>query len=350
MCRVRSDGATVPRGSLAVLMLAIAPAALSAQVGAAPLPEPPDLLPFFEAASHGWLERATQLARVLFSALFVLELVLSFYAWSAADLGLEDLLRELGIKAAVVGFVMIALLDPDFFIMPVIAAVREVGATAAGGPPMSPAEVMRSGVQLGNGLYLAAVPPLTTPSFVSATGVDPMTRVGNILSDTYLQVQFMSSNLASTLFLGAAVLVIEVSFLIVAAQLLLLDVEAFVVLTAGAFFLGFASFRLTAGLSEGYLRYATAVAIRIFLVYMMVGIMAQLLPPWQEALAASVSLAHIGEAGPLNPPQLNLGMLSLVVGSMGLFAYLAWKIPGSFARQLAGSLRPGLVRALRGGQ
>src|ERR1700722_15030400 len=97
-------------------------------------------------------------------------------------------------------------------------------------------------------------------------------------------------------------LIVAVAYILIAAALVMALVESYIVVTAGVLFMGFAAFRGTAGIREGNLGYALSVAVKIFLLYLLVAVGMTLSRTWvTQALAVSTG-------------QLGLGALSQVFG------------------------------------
>jgi type IV secretion system protein TrbL len=133
---------------------------------------------------------------------------------------------------------------------------------------------------------------------------------------------------------AAAALLVIVAYAGIAAQLCLALVETYVVLTGGCLFLGFAAFRGTAGLAEGYILYAFQTGARIYLLYLLLGVGTALSREW-----AGLTFATGGPAG--TPPSLALHF-QVLAGAL-VFCLLVWKVPSGVAARLTqgASLRLG---------
>ncbi len=111
-------------------------------------------------------------------------------------------------------------------------------------------------------------------------------------------------------------------------------VESYVVLGGGVLFLGFAAFRGTAAFAENLIAYTFGIGIKIFLLYLIVGLGSQIARGWIPLIQSS---AFFGPASPL---------LQVVGGSI-IFAVLAIRIPNAVAARLSGSSTFGIAAALR---
>ena len=113
---------------------------------------------------------------------------------------------------------------------------------------------------------------------------------------------------------GLSACLVLFAYVTVAAQLVLVLVESYVVLSGGVVFLGFAAFRGTAGIAEGFLGYAVHVGVKIFLLYLMVSLGSELSRSWIDLIRADQLF------GPGSP-------LGQVVGGAVIFAMLATRVP-----------------------
>jgi type IV secretion system protein TrbL len=125
------------------------------------------------------------------------------------------------------------------------------------------------------------------------------------------------------LFTAVALLV---AFALIAGVLTKVLVEAAVALGGLPFFLGFAGHGLTWGLAEGYLRYLLHLGVRIFVIYLLVGIGSNLAAIWSEALA-SVSAFSL-----FSDPRLFVA----IPVTAAVWAGLVVALPGSIAGQITG--------------
>src|SRR5258708_18818630 len=93
-----------------------------------------------------------------------------------------------------------------------------------------------------------------------------MTLLGTLRGGVFLQGPAMAIYAALSAFLLA------LCFMVVAAQLTLVIIESYIVLGAGGLFLGFAAFRGSASFAENLIAYAFDVGLKIFFLYLVVGI------------------------------------------------------------------------------
>jgi type IV secretion system protein TrbL len=135
---------------------------------------------------------------------------------------------------------------------------------------------------------------------------------------------FVTATIASIIG-GLAALGVVFSFGIIAAQLLLTNVESYIVVGGGVLLLGFAGSRWTSDLSSRYLSYAVAIAVKLFTLYLIIGIGNSLAGQWGLLLSSPEAT-------------LNPRIYFQILGGALAYMMLAWYIPS-----LASSLYTGTV-------
>ena len=135
---------------------------------------------------------------------------------------------------------------------------------------------------------------------------------------------FLAATIASIIG-GLAALGVVFAFGIIAAQLLLTNVESYIVVGGGVLLLGFAGSRWTADIASRYLSYAVAIGIKLFSLYLIIGIGNSLAGQWGELLL-------------LPEATLNPRIYFQILGGALAYMMLAWYIPS-----LAASLYTGTV-------
>lgn len=127
----------------------------------------------------------------------------------------------------------------------------------------------------------------------------------------------------SGLRLGAA-LVIILAFGLLAVQLARVLIEVSLALGGLTVFLAFSGHRMTFGLVEGYLRYLLELGIKLFVLYLVIGVGQDLGNTWDEALQGVEVFFGL---------RLHLTILFAAI----LFALLGIAVPGQIASRIAGS-------------
>ena len=268
--------------------------------------------------ANTWMDRAVKIMAGLFAVLLLLEIIATGYSLWMRRSEAADVLQNLGFKLVVMaailaGFVFIANGDRFFT---ALTAPEEWSADLA--PP--PAAGQRTGssvtaligmglryfVELGFGAFQCNGLPV--PDWVRYVIV----RLPITGSPCGL---WAIVNLPSTVVLIIAGFLALGMFIRLAAELLATLIEGYVVMGAGAVFLGFMAFRGTAPLSEGWLRYLAYICIKLFFVFalcsLVVTVSTDILTAYQTSAVWFFDLQG-NHSGPL-VPALAVIALSLVV-------------------------------------
>ncbi|MCR9095678.1 MAG: P-type conjugative transfer protein TrbL [bacterium] len=135
-------------------------------------------------------------------------------------------------------------------------------------------------------------------------------------------------------FVALAGLIVFLAFVLIAVQMALTLVEAYFVLGAGVFMLGFSGSRFTAPFASRFLSFALGIGVKLFTVYLVVGVGMSLAPGWVSILDQS------GQS---------LGALLQILGASILYAFLAWSIPNLAASTMNGAVSLTLTDASMAG-
>ena len=258
----------------------------------------------YQAASRLWRPRLIPVAQRLFMLLAGIEFAVSGAIWAIRRDSLDDIAAKFLLKFTLVAFLLALITSFTFWIPPIVNGFAAAGERAIGGLTVSPSGVLDIGRE--------------TSLKVLAT----------------LDVGVMLKNPAMAIFGAIAALIIALAYIAIAAQLILVLVESYVVLGGGVLFLGFSAFRGTAGFAENLIAYTFGVGIKIFLLYLIVGLGTEIARGWIPLIQTSTFF------GPASP-------LLQVVGGAVIFAVLAIRIPHVVAGRLAGQGSMGLAAALR---
>ena len=258
----------------------------------------------YQAASRLWRPRLIPIAQRLFMVLAGLEFAVSGAIWALRRDSLDDIAAKFLLKFTLVAFLLALITSFTFWIPPIVNGFAAAGEQAIGGLTVSPSGVLDIGRE--------------TSMRVLAS----------------LEVGVMLKNPAMAVYGALAALLIALCYIAIAAQLVLVLVESYVVLGGGVLFLGFAAFRGTAGFAENLIAYTFGVGIRIFLLYLIVGLGSEIARGWIPLIQSSTFF------GPATP-------LLQVVGGAVIFAVLAIRVPNAVAGRLAGQSGFGLANALR---
>ena len=259
----------------------------------------------YQTASRTWRPRLVPIAQRLFMVLASLEFAVSGMVWALRRDRLDDIAAKLVLKFTLVAFLLTLITGFTVWIPPIINGFAAAGEQAIG-----------SSVTV-------------TPSGIIDIGRETsMTILGA------LDVGVMLSNPAMAIYGALSAILVALAYTAIAAQLVLVLVESYVVLGGGVLFLGFAAFRGTAGFAENLIAYTFGIGIRIFLLYLVVGLGSQIARDWIPLIQSSTFF------GPASP-------LFQVVGGAIIFAVLAIRVPNAVAARLSGSSSFGIAAALR---
>jgi type IV secretion system protein TrbL len=258
----------------------------------------------YQAASRLWRPRLIPVAQRLFMVLAGIEFAVSGAIWALRRDSLDDIAAKFLLKFTLVAFLLALITGFTFWIPPIVNGFAAAGEEAIGGLTVSPSGVLDIGRE--------------TSLRVLAT----------------LDIGVMLKNPAMAIYGGMAALIIALCYIAIAAQLILVLVESYVVLGGGVLFLGFAAFRGTAGFAEGLVAYTFGVGIKVFLLYLIVGLGTEIARGWIPLIQSSTFF------GPASP-------LLQVVGGAVIFAVIAIRVPNVVAGRLAAHSSLGIANALR---
>ena len=259
----------------------------------------------YRDASRLWRPRLIPIAQQLFMLLASIEFAVSGLVWALRHDRLDDIAAKFLLKFTLTAFLLALITGFTFWIPPIVNGFAAAGERAIGG----------SGT-------------------VSPSGIIDIGRETSLSILSALDVGVMLSNPAMAIYGAIAAFVVALAYTAIAAQLVLVLVESYVVLGGGVLFLGFAAFRGTAGFAENLIAYTFGIGIKIFLLYLIVGLGSQMARSWIPLIQSS---SFFGPASPLFQ----------VVGGSLIFAVLAIRVPNSVAARLSGTSTFGIAHALR---
>lgn len=259
----------------------------------------------YRAASRLWLARLTGVAQRTFVVLAAIEFAISGLLWGLRRDSLDDIAARFLLKFVLVSFLLLLITAFNLWITPIVAGFAAAGEWAIGGVTVSPSRVIDLGLALAQQIAQA----------FDAWGV--------------------ISHIMMAIVSGIAILIVLLAYIVVATQLVLTLVESYIVLGGGILFLGFAGFRATAAYSENFLNYAVSVGIKIFLLYLIVGV----------GTSVTTSVLRVIQQQPGFATDLN--PLGQVLGLALVFAIMAVRIPNVVASRITANHSFGVAHALR---
>lgn len=262
-----------------------------------------DITESFRTAAGEWTGRLKPIAQRTFAILAALEFAVSAVVWGFKRESFDEAVGQFFIKCTLLSFLFMCLISFDSWIPAIVNSFIAAGQTAAGTDALDPNRV----IELGLELY------------------------GKMMESVYGMGMLTSPAPSFAAVIGGFVILI--AFAIIAAQLVILLIESYIAVTAGVFFLGFAAFRGTASFSDRYLVWAVSVGVRLFLIYLVVGIGVSVAEEWAT---------YIETVG-----AINYGASFRVVIGAVVFALVAVIIPNRTSRYLMDGVSFGLSDALK---
>lgn len=259
----------------------------------------------YQIAARGWLPRLVPIAQRLFVLLAGLEFAVSGAVWAIRRESLDEVAGKFLLKFTLIAFLLALITSFQYWIPPLVDGFAVAGERAIGkSTTVSPSDVIDIG------------------------------RENAMLILKTLHASVILQDPAMAIYAALSAFVLALAFMAVAAQLTLVMIESYIVLGSGVLFLGFSAFRGTASFAENLIAYALHVGVKIFFLYLIVGIGTELAASWPALIQSSDFF------GPLSP-------LFQVVGGALIFAILSIAVPNTVASRLATRPSIGIAHALR---
>src|SRR2546421_7699293 len=257
-----------------------------------------DIVRDYESITAAWFSSLFPIAQAVFWTLVLIELTWSAIWWAVDREDGLGVVTALLRKVLAVGFFYALLLNGGTWIRAAIRGFSQAGSSASGVAALSPSGVFDQGLALANKILNA----------VEGLGI--------------LEAVFPSLVAALTAF------VVVVSFAIIAAQLLVALVESFIVIGAGILFVGFSGARWTKFFTERYLSYVASVGVKLFVLYLIMGVGMGIAARWAPVL---------GRGGFSPIP------FFYVMGGSVVFLFLTWHIPSVASAMMVGAVHLSLA-------
>lgn len=242
----------------------------------------------YASATASWLGILQPLAQRLFLALATIELIWSGIWWANASRQDDVVLVPILKKVVTLMFLYTVLLLAPSWIPTIIGSFIRAGQLASGFESLDPSTVVDVGIDVAAGMFQA--------------------------------IDSVFALITAPWWLFIAPLFVVFSFSIIAGVLLMTLIESYVVIGGGILVLGFAGSRWTASFSEGLLVYGMRVGVKLFVLYLLIGIGMELPETW------------IAEDFTLWPDPRRFFE---VMGGATIFAMIVWRVP-EFAASMLG--------------
>lgn len=250
----------------------------------------------YKTAATGWTGTLLTYANRLFMLLATIELAWSFAVWALDKNEFQSFISAVAKKIMWIGIFYALLLNGPVWIPLIIDSFVGAGSAAGGSGGLSPSEVF-------------------------TTGLDNAATMLEGIKNMSLWDDF-----ASIVIAGLSAIVIVLAFAVIAGQLLVALVESYIAISAGLLFLSFGGSRWTTDFVQKFIGYAVATGVKLFMLYLIIGIGNTQAQTWKAMLAT------IGTPG---VPVFNI--ILTVLGGSVLLMFMAIQIPAMAASMLAGS-------------
>jgi type IV secretion system protein TrbL len=212
---------------------------------------------FYNAAVH-YSAAIQPYALKLFFALFLIDVIVTWIQYTAeGQIDPSFFLGRLLKHILSGGFVYLMIVNGFSWMYLVIQSFSRIGSAISGLAALSPQSVLSAGLSMANTL-------LSSPA---TTGI--------------------VSTFEQALVAWAMALVVGAAFVIVAVELLLTLVKAYLTTGLGVILLGFGGNRFTASAAEGYFTNVIRIGVKLLFFYAVLAIGMQMVAQWQADLAAA---------------------------------------------------------------
>ena len=306
--RARAVGRAVGRAAAVAVVAGLAAPEAAAQLAPVPVVPPPVLdtiVDDFRTAVQAARPALLAIAAGTFGVLAVIEIALSAIIWTLRESGPDRILSALVLKLAWLAFAFGLIASFGVWFPPIIDGFHQAGAAVAPGV-VSPGDVLQLGVELS------------------------VSMINNFFDGVGL-MDLSFSLMATAILVAIAAFFIELMYAVIAAAIVVVIVESFIALAAGALVLGFAAFRGTANLADRFVAYVFNLGIRLFSLFLLVGIGYNVAQTWLPLVQGGTS---------------DVAAMLAVVGGSLTFTLLVIVIPLKVSSLLTRDLTVGFERAL----
>lgn len=266
-----------------------------------------DLVQQFLQATSSWYQALIPIAKSLFVTLAAIQLAWTAAWWVIEEDDLNPILVHLLRRLLALGFFWAVLVNANVWVPAVIdgfvvAGKRAAAAAGTNLQELNPSTVLDQGILVSSSLWNA----VGTSGWLTA--------------------------IAGALLAALVSLLVFLAFAVIAANLVVALVEMCVVIGGGVLLLGFAGSSWTLPFAERYLSLAVSTGVKLFLLYLVVGLGTALAASWEPMIAAAGGSA----------PQF----FQVLAGAL-VYAFVASKVPAYASGLLGGSVATHFESALR---
>jgi type IV secretion system protein TrbL len=255
----------------------------------------------FQWAGQRYMAIMQPFAEKIFLGLVLIEIIITCVHFLTDQDEPTRLFAELVKKSLALGFLYAMIVNAPIWFSAIIHGFQQIGGQAAGIPDLSPSTVFNNGLAMFQTIYRG-----------------------------FGSLGWFHVTIAALIALVAG-LIMFLSFALIAGQMLLALSEAYIGVGGGVLILGFSGSRWTIKFAEGFLGWIAGVGIKIFFLYLLVGVGITITAGWNAALTGWT----------IADPSLPL----TIAGGALIFMLLAWKIPDTAAALVGGAVSLNLSHA-----
>ena len=280
----------------------------------------------FFATAQGW-------AQGLFTGLFVIELTILGVQGILFRDNLAEFMASFGLKVFAAGFFMWLIVNAQTFLVPIRDGFKHAGQSLGGSGDATPFALAGEGLLAATGFYTASMIGHSSDYAYSwipdiygvLTGIVGQTGLGSSYAQGHQTFGLMMQGIGLMMIMASAGVIIQTA---------LVTIESAIVMGAGVMFLGFSGTRFTMPFSQGYLQYAINVGVKLFTLYIVVGLCQNLMPGILAASAITMALGLVpaGLGSEMAVPVAAWAAMQMMVVSA-----LVWAIPNFAGSFLSGT-------------
>jgi type IV secretion system protein TrbL len=259
----------------------------------------------YRLAAHGWFGRMIPIAQRTFALLAAVEVSISGLWYGMRREALDEVAARFVLKFALLAVLLAAISSSGVWLPAIVNAFAFAGEQAVGqGGVAGPSEIVDLGAAIAGQMTVAM--------------------------DNWGILHHPSMALYGAL---CAIIVLG-SYVFVAGQLMVTVIESYVILGGGVVLLGLAAWRGSAGYAEAFVNRVVHIGVKIFLLYLVVGIGIDVSRSWLPLLTPDNAF---GAGSPVWQ----------VIGGAVTFAILSERIPNTNASAIVAHPTFGIAHALR---
>jgi type IV secretion system protein TrbL len=259
----------------------------------------------FQWAGQRYMNIMQPLAEKIFFGLVLIELIITCVHFVADQDQPARLFAEFLKKSLALGFLYAMIAKAPVWFNALLSSFATLGGQAAGIADLSPTTVFNNGLTLFQTIYRG-----------------------------FASLGWFHLTMASLIAVIAG-LIMFLSFVLIAGQMLLALSEAYVGLGGGVVLLGFSGSRWTIKFAENFIGWIVGVGVKLFFLYLLVGVGMTITAGWNSALTGWT----------VADPTLPL----TIAGGALIFMLLSWEIPNVAARIAGSSVSLNLAHAFEAG-